>query len=442
MNIEVTQKQQQFLSATQDEVLFGGAAGGGKSYAQMIDALLYGSRYPRSKQLLLRRTYPELERSLIRESQTLYPRGLASYNGGNHIWTLRNGSIIEFGHLGSEADVGIYQSAEYDVIRFDELTHFTEYQYTYMMSRVRGANGYPKQMKSTTNPSGVGHAWVKERFIDPAPPLTTISTATGTRVFIPAKVQDNQFLMASDPTYLQRLNNLPEAERKALRDGSWDLMEGRYFTEWQPSIHVMQPFTLPKEWQRVFCMDYGLDMLAGYWVAMDTVGNAFVYKEVYQPNLIISDAAKLILERGAGDEVLEWVAPPDLWNRRQDTGRSVADIFADYGIYLRKASNDRVQGLLDLKEWLKPIQGEAGTATARLRVFDTCRNLIRCLPSVIHDPKRPNDMSNEPHELTHSVDALRYFVSSRPQPTQLPRIKDEDIIDIDDQINSLWEDII
>lgn len=441
MNIEITPKQAAFIRAEQDEVLFGGAAGGGKSYAQLIDALLYAAKYPKSKQLILRRTYPELERSLILVHLGLYPKEIYSYNSSAHRGTFKNGSTVEFGYCDNEKDVFKYQSAEYDVIRFDELTHFTKTMYTYLISRLRGANGYPKQVKSSTNPGGVGHAWVKERFIDPAPPLQQIDTEDGSRIFIPAKVQENSFLMAKDPKYLQRLNNLSESDRKALRDGVWDLAEGQYFTEWDAGIHVVQPFTIPREWERVFAMDYGLDMLAGYWIALDTVGNAFVYREIYEADHIISEAARAIQERTAGDTVVEWIAPPDLWNRRQDTGRSVADIFADHGIYLRKASNDRVQGWMDLKEWLKPITGEAGETTARLRVFSTCRNLIRCLPAVIHDPRRPNDISNEPHELTHSVDAMRYFVASRPQPTQLPRAKDEDVIDIDDQINSLWEDL-
>ena len=422
-------------------MLFGGAAGGGKSYAQLIDALLYAAKYPKSKQLILRRTYPELERSLILVHLGLYPKEIYSYNSSAHRGTFKNGSTVEFGYCDNEKDVFKYQSAEYDVIRFDELTHFTKTMYTYLISRLRGANGYPKQVKSSTNPGGVGHAWVKERFIDPAPPLQQINTEDGSRIFIPAKVQENSFLMAKDPKYLQRLNNLSESDRKALRDGVWDLAEGQYFTEWDAGIHVVQPFTIPREWERVFAMDYGLDMLAGYWIALDTVGNAFVYREIYESGHSISEAALAIQEHAAGDTVVEWIAPPDLWNRRQDSGRSAADIFADYGIYLRKASNDRVHGWLDLKEWLKPIKGEAGETTARLRVFSTCRNLIRCLPAVIHDPRRPNDISNEPHELTHSVDAMRYFVASRPQPTQLPRAKDEDVIDIDDQINSLWEDL-
>ena len=186
------------MNATQTEVLYGGAAGGGKSYAQLLDALIYACRYRRSKQLILRRTFPELERSLIRVSRELYPKEFASYNESKHVWRFKNGSLIEFGYCQQESDVTQYQSAEYDTIRFDELTHFTEYMYLYLFSRLRGANNFPKQIKSSTNPGGVGHAWVKERFIDPAPPLTEIKSSEGSRIFIPAKVQENVFLMESD----------------------------------------------------------------------------------------------------------------------------------------------------------------------------------------------------------------------------------------------------
>ena len=166
VSFRITERQKSFISATEREVLFGGAAGGGKSFGQLIDAFLYALKYPRSKQLILRRTYPELEKSLIRVSQTIYPRSVYSYNGSSHTGRFRNGSLIDFGYSASEADVFQYQSAEYDVIRFDELTHFTEFQYVYMLSRLRGVNGYPKQIKASTNPGGVGHAWVTERFID------------------------------------------------------------------------------------------------------------------------------------------------------------------------------------------------------------------------------------------------------------------------------------
>ena len=152
------------------ETLFGGAAGGGKSHGQLLDALRFAVVYPGSRQLMLRRTMPELERSLVPAAMRLYPQSVASYKVSEHRWDFINGSTLEFGYCDAESDVTKYQSAEYDVIRFDELTHFTESQFTYLISRIRGANPYPKQVKSTTNPGGIGHQWVKSRYIDPMPP--------------------------------------------------------------------------------------------------------------------------------------------------------------------------------------------------------------------------------------------------------------------------------
>ena len=152
MQIEITKRQKKFITATQGEVLFGGAAGGGKSYGQIVDALLFALRYPKSKQLILRRTLPELEKSLVRCALELYPKSLFTYKAARHEGVFKNGSVIDFGYCDSENDVYRYQSAEYDVIRFDELTHFTEQMYVYLLARVRGTNGYPKQIKSSTNP--------------------------------------------------------------------------------------------------------------------------------------------------------------------------------------------------------------------------------------------------------------------------------------------------
>lgn len=166
MHIRLTRKQKAFVDCDAGEVLFGGAAGGGKSWAQVIDAVLYALRYAGSRQLVLRRTYPELEKSLVRVALGLIPRGLWRYNSTKHTGRFANGSEVDFGYCDAEGDVYKYQSAEYDVIRFDELTHFTEWMYVYLISRLRGANDFPKQMKCTTNPGGVGHSWVKARFVD------------------------------------------------------------------------------------------------------------------------------------------------------------------------------------------------------------------------------------------------------------------------------------
>lgn len=423
MNIEITEKQDLFINSQAFETLFGGAAGGGKSYGQLVDALLYALKYPKSKQIIFRRTFPDLERSIIRTSLEFYPKEVASYNSSKHIWRFKNGSIIDFGYIDNENDVYQYQSAEYDVIRFDELTHFTEYMYVYMISRCRGANPYPKYIKSSTNPGGVGHSWVKERFIDIGEPNTihNIKQEDGTttsRIFIPSLVQDNLFLMANDPDYLKRLQNLPEKEKKALLYGEWDIFDGQFFTEFKRDIHVCKPFEIPKTWRIFRTRDYGLDMCACYWIALDWNMNAYVYKELYESNLIVSEAARKINEMTTEDIYCDY-APPDLWNRNRDTGKSTSDIFAESGQYLTKADNNRVTGWLAVHEWLKVIEDEQGQKTCKLHIFSNCVNLIRTLPAVQRDEKNPNDVANEPHELTHAPDALRYFCTMYQLPKSI-----------------------
>lgn len=413
MEISITKKQQAFIDSQAFETLFGGAAGGGKSYGQLVDGLLYALKYPKSKQIIFRSTFADLEKSLIRTSMNLYPLSIANYNDSKHTWKFKNGSIIDFGYIQYEKDVYQYQSAEYDVIRFDELTHFTEFMYTYMISRCRGANPYPKGIKSSTNPGGIGHNWVKERFIDIGAPnvIHTCKLETGettTRIFIPSLVQDNKFMLTYDPDYIKRLDALPEKERKALKYGNWDIFDGQFFTEFDRNIHVIEPFVIPKDWYVYFVMDYGLDKLAGYWIAIDYNNNAYVFREVYQSNLLVSQARDKIKEM-TNEDVYMYLAPPDLWNRHKETGKSTADIFAEGNIALYKTNNDRIQGWLQMKEWLKPYKDEQGCTTAKLKIFNTCKNLIRCLPQVQHDAKRVGDIANEPHELTHSVDAIRGF---------------------------------
>ncbi len=380
---------------------------------QMLDAVYFAWRYPGSRQLILRRTMPELQATLIQTLLQTFPLYWFRYLVAQRTCTFVNGSVIRFGYCNRENDVYRYQSAEYDIIRFDELTHFSEHMYTYLLSRIRGANAFPKQVKSATNPGGVGHVWVKQRFIDLGAPDREHSLATGTRLFLPARVDDNFFLRRHDPNYKARLENLVETEKRALLYGEWNIADGRYFDEWNQDIHVVRPFVLPAHWQRYFTMDYGLDMLAGYWIAVDDSGRAYVYRELFESNHRISNAAERILEMTA-EPITAFLAPPDLWNRGREQGRSAAEIFLDYGISLVKAPANRVNGWLELKEWLRPQPRLDGSgATARLTFFDTCIHAIRCIPALLHDKKNPSDCALEPHEYTHAPDAIRYFVASR-----------------------------
>jgi hypothetical protein len=413
LSLSVTKKQRAFIDATEEEVLFGGAAGGGKSYGQMVDALLFALSYPGSKQLILRRTFAELDKSLIRTAQALYPREIFSLNSSSHTGKFKNGSTIDFGYCATESDVYQYQSAEYDVIRFDELTHFTEGQYIYLISRVRGANGFPKQVKSSTNPGGVGHSWVKARFVDPSPPRLPFTGGDGMRrIFIPSLLDDNTFLSVGDPEYRKRLEALPEREKKALLYGDWNIFEGQYFSEFRRELHVISPFEIPSSWRKYRTLDYGLDRLAVLWIAVAPDRRAYVYREYCESSLPISAAARAICDRTPkGEDIYATLAPPDLWSRTQETGKTKASIFSEFGVNFTKTSNDRECGWLAVKELLCTNDGRPG-----VQIFNTCTELISCLPALSIDKQRPTDCSTEPHELTHAPDALRGFAIFHTRP--------------------------
>jgi hypothetical protein len=194
--------------------------------------------------------------------------------------------------------------------------------------------------------------------------------------------------------------------RERWRYGSWDVAEGQYFSEFRRDIHTIEPIPLPKEWRRYISIDYGLDMLAAYWIAVDNNNNCYVYKELCQSDLPISTAAKAILDNTDDDEnIYSVLAPPDLWNRSQETGKSKALLFYEAGLTLDKSNNDREAGWLAIKELLKVDEN----GVCRLRIFRNCTRLISNLPELLRDPKRPTDTMNEPHDITHSPDALRYF---------------------------------
>jgi hypothetical protein len=417
--LTVTKKQKAFIDSEESEVLFGGAAGGGKSFAQVTDALLFALKHPASKQLILRRTFAELDKSLIRTALELYPRELYSFNSSQHTGRFKNGSVIDFGYCREENDVYQYQSAEYDVIRFDELTHFTENQYVYLMSRIRGTNSFPKQVKSTTNPGGIGHSWVKARFIDPSPAATRFYARGGlSRIFLPSRLSDNRFLMEGDPDYGKRLMLLPERERKALLYGDWNIFEGQYFSEFDPRVHIIAPFEIPPSWRRFRTIDYGLDRLACLWIAISPDGICYLNREYCESNLAISAAAGAILERTPpSEEIYATLAPPDLFSRSQESGKSKATLFSEFGVSFTKTANDREAGWLALKELL------SGPSGARLKIFSTCTEIIKCLPALTVDKIRPTDCSSEPHEITHAPDALRGFAIYRAYPARVAEKK-------------------
>lgn len=395
---------------------------GGKSYASRYKAILLALNYAGIQILLLRRTLNELRENhvipLVKKLQ-----GIADYKESAKEFIFPNGSRIKLGYCDSERDVLQYQGQSYDIIILEEATQFTEFQFQCLTECNRLSGQCPTfltpRMYFTCNPGGVGHIWVKRLFIDRDYKETENSEDY---TFIKSLVYDNDFIMSNDPNYVKTLENLPEDRRKAMLYGDWDIFEGQYFTEFRREIHVIEPFVIPADWNRYIALDYGLDMLAVLWVAVDTQDNAYVYKELYQSDLIISEASKRILEVNGTDKYKYIYAPPDLWNRRQETGKSAEDIFKENGVILKKSNNDRITGWYAVKEYLKVYEsrdeqtGEQ-VKTSKLKIFKNCNNLIRCLPQVQHDEREPNDVAGQPHELTHILDSIRGFCIERTQAT-------------------------
>ena len=415
-------RQREFLEAKARFIAYGGARGGGKSWAVRVKAALLAVGYPGIRILILRRTFPELRENHILPMMALLS-GAAVYRDTDKAFTFPGGSRLKFGYCAGDMDVTQYQGQEYDVLFLDEATQFTEYQFSVLTACVRGANGFPKRVYLTCNPGGVGHGWVKRLFVDRD---FQDGEDPDDYVMIRATVFDNRALMDSDPGYVKMLQNLPEDLRRAWLHGDWDVYEGQYFREFNRDAHVCAPFPIPAGWRKYVTMDCGLDMLAALWVALDPGGRAFVYRELYQPDRIISDAAGEIGRLSRGEEIYAYLAPPDLWNRRQETGRSAAEWFGQAGLWLDKTSNSRVDGWLSVKEWLK-VGKDGG---AKLQIFETCRNLIRCLPLLQHDAKNPSDVAVEPHEITHAPDALRGFCVYHSAPARAEEARKPDIHDV------------
>ena len=403
------EKQRQFFEATEKYIAYGGARGGGKSWALRRKIILMCLNYEGLCVLIVRRSYPELRENHIRPMKSELCL-VADYVESRKSFEFKNGSVIKLGYCDNESDVDRYQGQEFDIIALDEATQLTEYQFQTFKACLRGANDFPKRMYITCNPGGVGHGWVKRLFIDRE--YRAFENPDDYR-FIPASVYDNKALLSHDPDYLTRLESLPQDLKDAWLFGKWDAFAGQFFSEFDMALHTIDP-VFPDEKSTKYCaIDYGLDMLAAVFVAVDEKGRAVVYDEIYKSGLVVSSAAELIKEKMAG--VCQIIAPSDLWSRQKDSGKSIYELFCENGVYLTKISPDRVQGWMCLKEWLLPT-GDGKDKDCMMKICRNCTNLIRTLPQLLHDTKRPGDAATQPHEITHAPDALRYFASFRTCP--------------------------
>ncbi len=405
-------KQLEFFRSKAKYTAYGGARGGGKSWAMRMKCVLLAAHYAGINILLLRRTLGELRENHIIPLRALL-NGVAVYKDSAKEFTFPNGSRIKLGYLDSESDVLQYQGQAYEVIGMEEATQFTYFQFLCLTecNRVSGSMTKPfsPRMYFTCNPGGVGNNWVKRLFIDRE---YRMNEDPDDYVFIKSLVYDNSFLMEHDPGYLRTLEALPETRKRAMLYGDWNSFEGMFFPEFDESKHVIPDLHPSSEWVKFRALDYGLDMTACLWIAVTPERRLVVYRELCMPDLILSEAAAAILKATPENEVIRYtVASPDLWNRRQDSGKSGVQIMTEAGLRgLRRADNARIPGWRVVREYLRP---GAEDGVPRIHITRSCKELIRCLPSLAFDPDTSEDAADVPHDITHAPEALRYALMSR-----------------------------
>ena len=406
--------QTDFLAAGEKDVLYGGAAGGGKSYAMLVDPLRYAHKKAH-RALILRRSMPEL-REMIDKSRELYPQAFpgAKFREVEKLWNFPSGAKIEFGFLERDADVYRYQGQAYSWIGFDEITHLpTEFSWNYLASRLRTTDPeIETYLRCTANPGGVGAQWVKRRYVDPNEHNKSFEGTDGlTRKFIPAKLADNPYL-AKDGVYEQMLMSLPPIQRRQLLEGNWDVSEGAAFVEFDPNFHVITPFQIPISWERVKGIDYGYaSESCCLWGTIDmNDGTLIIYRELYKKGLTGEELASIIRDMELEDPfAVSGVLDTAAWAKTGTTGPTVGESLLRAGHKLRRADKNRVQGKIQIHEFLKVKEN----GRPKLQIFNTCPNLIRELQSIPLSKTNPEDVDT--HASDHAYDALRYMIMSRPR---------------------------
>ena len=449
-------RQALFMSRPEWEAFYGGAAGGGKSDVLVVEGLRQVD-IPWYKGIIFRKTYRQLG-ELLDKADRYYKRACpgARYNGQQSCWRFPSGAKIYFAGMQYTKDREKWQGWQFDYIAFDELTHFTYDEYSYMFSRNRPSGpGTRVYIRATGNPGGIGHGWVKQRFITVAPPMTPVKRRLkwigpdGTeqegwryRIFIPAKLTDNQALMQNSPEYMLNLSALPEKERAALRDGNWDSFSGQVFTEWRNDsdhyedhlwTHVIEPFLCPKHWRVLMGYDWGYSKpFACGWYAVDERGKMYMIRELYgctgDPDVGVQwDVAKTAAEiHRIEDEDpnlkgrrIERIADPAIFQKNSEG--SIAELFERNHVYFEHGEHERISGKMQMHYRLQ--FDEIGEPM--LQVFSTCTNFIRTLPSLVYSDTDVEDVDTRQED--HLYDQCRYVMMKRrmspkvPVPEKIPK---------------------
>ena len=421
--------QSLLLACPAQEVFYGGARGGGKSHGILLDFAAYGVKFKDAKGILFRRTYPELE-DLQEKAKGIYPYIGAVWRSSARTWQFPNGSNLKLRYLDRDESINRYLGHEYDWIGLDQLESWPQ-QVTIdkLRGNLRSAKGYPTRMVSTGNPGGVGHSWVKARYVDPAPPNTIIEDQYGTRCFIPAKLTDNKILLERDPDYHKRLEQSgPEWLVRAWLDGDWNIVAGGMFDDlWDPEIHVCKPFEIPKKWKVNRSFDWGSSrpFSVQWWAEADGEteiqgylfprGSLFHVAEWYGCNgkanegvrMLATEIGRGIVEKEKRMGLLASIGPADPAIFSNENGASIADEMARAGIRWDKAVNARKEGWERVRRMMKASR-EDYMEEPGLFVFDTCRHFIRTVPSLPRDTRDLDDADTNAED--HAADACRYRV--------------------------------
>jgi len=420
-----------------EERFFGGMVGGGKTDILIYFPVVRGwYQNPNFRGIIFRKSYPQLEKSIIPRATEIYKALGARYNASKHFWEFPSGAIIYAAHLDRNKDAEEHDTNEYHYIAFDELTHFEEWPYIYMMSRCRSTDPtLPAVLASASNPGNIGHGWVKKRFIDHDKDGHVIIEDTRTktkRIYIPSSIRDNKYLMENDPGYLNKLANLPEKERRAKLDGDWEAFQGQVFEEFREKsdpfaddkrTHVCEPFDIPLYWPRFVSIDWGfVHPTVIQWFALSPNGRIYLYRErFYYKAKVAKWAVEFSID--SRNETIEWIKmDPSAWQQR-GTEQTIAEEFQKFSGYTPvKADNDRIGGKMLIHEYLRleqkptlklpqdnfsldmaqkvlrqsgqkayetyldlftPEQKEANLP--KLQIFSSCTLLIETLPMCMYD---------------------------------------------------------
>ena len=457
-------KQAIWMSRWEDESLYGGAAGGGKSDAMIVEAIRQVN-IPHYRGIIFRDTVPQLE-ALMSRSEELYPKAFpkAKFNENKKVWKFPSGAKVFYGYMQRDQDRFNYQGKPYDFIGMDELTHFSYLQYNYMKSRNRpNGPGTKVYMRFTANPDGKGMGWVKARFVTPAPPMTTIWEEVNvkmpdgsvkkmkrSRIFCPSTVFDNKILLENDPNYLATLASLPTAERNALLYGSWDSFTGQVFCEWRDDpehykdgkwTHVIEPLDhIPESWQIYRGFDFGFAKpFAVNWLAVTPSNKIILFKQWYgcngEPNQGLQinpyEIAKGIKDLEENDPLLKGrkiygIADPSIWDKSR--GESVQEMMikSPYFVTFRPGDNTRIPGKMQFHYRL--AFDEFGDCM--FQVTNNCRDFIRTFPMLVYSQTKPEDIDTTIED--HDYDSVRYVLMAHPIA---PRTNVLEKIDWNDPLN-------